>query len=131
MTTKSRKITTDGHHSAPTAKVHFLPADTDTSGAANVEKHFEKFEKTDANGVVRNSLRGYPLVGENFTVPSTHQGIVLTTATSDSATMEISKHFSEFSYWNYDTLPSRNDSLRQAMDWLDISRALHGEEDSV
>uniref|UniRef100_A0A1B0D716 Uncharacterized protein n=1 Tax=Phlebotomus papatasi TaxID=29031 RepID=A0A1B0D716_PHLPP len=123
------KISTEGLQSAPTAKIHFIPAETDSSGAANVEKYFENFVKTDQNGVSTNSLRGYPLVGNDFSVPESHQGVVLTSAKGDSSAMKITGKFDKFSYWNYDTIPSKNDALRQAMDWIDISRALHGEEE--
>lgn len=74
-----------------------------------------------------NSLRGYPLIGGAFALPDTHRGFVITPAKSDSATMKISGKFEDFTFWNYDLNPSKNDSLRQAMDWMDISKALHGD----
>lgn len=32
--------------------------------------------------------------------------------------------FSQFTYWNYDRIPSKNDSLVAALDWIDIAEAV-------
>lgn len=32
--------------------------------------------------------------------------------------------FSQFTYWNYDKIPSKNDSLVAALDWIDIAEAV-------
>lgn len=32
--------------------------------------------------------------------------------------------FSEFTYWNYDKIPSKNDALAAALDWIDIAEAV-------
>lgn len=40
--------------------------------------------------------------------------------------------FKQFTYWNYDKIPTKNDPLEKALDWMELSRALHdplGEED--
>lgn len=34
------------------------------------------------------------------------------------------KIFSEFTYWNYDKMPSKNDALAAALDWIDIAEAV-------
>lgn len=32
--------------------------------------------------------------------------------------------FSQFTYWNYDRIPSKNDPLAAALDWIDIAEAV-------
>lgn len=32
--------------------------------------------------------------------------------------------FSQFTYWNYDRIPSKNDALAAALDWVDIAKAV-------
>ncbi|GAB0090168.1 uncharacterized protein DMENIID0001_048620 [Sergentomyia squamirostris] len=127
MTTK---ISLDNFSGAAKPEIHFIPCDTDTSGVANVEKYFKTYEKDESqHGVVTNALRGYPLVGNTFKIPKTHSGVILTTSKSDSSTMKVSGKFTEFTYWNYDTNPSKNDALKQAMDWMEISKVLHEDDE--
>lgn len=32
--------------------------------------------------------------------------------------------FSQFTYWNYDRIPSKNDPLAAALDWVDVAKAV-------
>lgn len=32
--------------------------------------------------------------------------------------------FSQFTYWNYDRIPSKNDAFSAALDWIDIADAV-------
>lgn len=32
--------------------------------------------------------------------------------------------FSQFTYWNYDRIPSKNDTLVAALDWVDIAKVV-------
>lgn len=32
--------------------------------------------------------------------------------------------FSQFTYWNYDRIPSKNDTLAAALDWVDIAKVV-------
>lgn len=32
--------------------------------------------------------------------------------------------FSKFTYWNYDRIPSKNDALAAALDWVDVAKAV-------
>lgn len=32
--------------------------------------------------------------------------------------------FSQFTYWNYDRIPSKNDPLAAALDWVDLAKAV-------
>jgi len=32
--------------------------------------------------------------------------------------------FSQFTYWNYDKIPSKNDTLAAALDWIDIAEVV-------
>lgn len=37
----------------------------------------------------------------------------------------VQSAFKEFTYWNYDRDPSKNDALTQAVDWINIAKVLH------
>jgi len=32
--------------------------------------------------------------------------------------------FSQFTYWNYDRIPSKNDTFMAALDWIDIAKVV-------
>ena len=32
--------------------------------------------------------------------------------------------FSQFTYWNYDKIPSKNDAMIAALDWIDVAEAV-------
>lgn len=76
------------------------------------------FHSTDLS----NSLRGYPLNGCKFTVPDTHEGVIFQETqrpldeTADR-TFKVKGVFNEFTYWNYDKIPSHDDKLKQALQW--------------
>jgi ribonuclease H2 subunit C len=38
--------------------------------------------------------------------------------------LKFSGHFDEFTYWNYDKVPSKNDSYQKMIQWQEISEAV-------
>nr|XP_018912765.1 PREDICTED: uncharacterized protein LOC109041060 [Bemisia tabaci] len=76
------------------------------------------------------SFRGRPFSGKVINLPDSHCGVVfLETLKPKSLKAERKFHairnFRSFTYWNWDKLPSKNDPLMSALDWLDISEAIH------
>lgn len=39
--------------------------------------------------------------------------------------MTFAGAFKEFTYWNYDKIPSKNDAFEKALDWMELSDVLH------
>lgn len=79
---------------------------------------------------LKNSLRGFPLNGCNFKVPKPYQGIIFQETQrplneTDDRTFKVSGIFDEFTYWNYDKVPSDNDKLKRALQWNEFAAAIH------
>lgn len=83
--------------------------------------------------MLRNSLRGFPLVGKELSVPNNYKGVIFTEKKrplldDQDRIFQFKTAFENFTYWNYDKIPSRNDAYLQAMDWLEVSEVLHCED---
>lgn len=127
-------------------KVQYLPASIDGNGVMKVDEYFNNYTVEDSHGknvnypinyynyhsyliyilVLKNSLRGYPLQGCKKSIPSGLKGIVLTeskklTTENTDRDLQLSGHFDEFTYWNYDKIPSKNDPYEKAHQWMEIS----------
>lgn len=79
--------------------------------------------------MLKNSLRGFPLNGCQFKVPSEYRGVVFREDQRPldenvDRTFKVDGIFDEFTYWNYDKLPSNNDKLKQALDWNTFAQAV-------
>lgn len=75
-------------------------------------------------------MRGFPLNGCNFKVPESYQGIIFQEtqrplSETDDRTFKVSGIFDEFTYWNYDKVPSDNDKLKQALQWNEFAATIH------
>ncbi|XP_055309755.1 ribonuclease H2 subunit C [Sitodiplosis mosellana] len=110
-------------------QLQFIPASVEESAIANVDQYFNNYT-TEVDGFLKNSLRGFPLNGCQFQVPESHRGIVFQEDQrpldeNAERTFKVSGIFNEFTYWNYDKVPSDNDKLKQALDWNNFSKALH------
>ncbi|XP_016947579.1 uncharacterized protein LOC108022892 [Drosophila biarmipes] len=111
--------------------LHYLPAKIDGDGEANVEQNFNNYtrEATEfGSGILTNALRGYPLVGEQLKVPSGYRGLVLQETEKPSGSsdrqLRLTGVFGDFTYWNYDKVPSNGDAYRQALLLADVAQAL-------
>ncbi|XP_017079118.1 uncharacterized protein LOC108113127 [Drosophila eugracilis] len=112
--------------------LHYLPAKIDGDGEANVEQYFNNYTKeaTDfGSGILTNALRGYPLMGEQLKVPAGFRGLVLQETSkpiseSSDRQLRLTGAFEEFTYWNYDKVPSNGDAFRQAILLVDVAKAL-------
>lgn len=75
------------------------------------------------------SFRGYPLQGKKVTVPDGYNGMTFmenkkSEIESRNRNLYCTGTFSQFTYWNYDSVPSKNDALAAALDWIDIAEAV-------
>lgn len=75
-------------------------------------------ETNQGSPIMTASFRGRPLQGRKLQVPSDYKGYLLIEGRSK-------KEFNEFTYWNWDELPSNNDTVVKALNWINISKAIH------
>lgn len=115
--------------------LHFIPARINKDSAADVENYFDKFIEQSAEGseILHNALRGRFLVGQKMDVPAGYQGMVYVERKrplndDTERVFQPKNSFNNFTYWNYDKNPSRNDAFTQALQWLEISEVLHAPE---
>ncbi|XP_055911941.1 uncharacterized protein LOC129945969 [Eupeodes corollae] len=117
-------------------KLHFLPAEIGTNVEAKVNDFFNIYT-TNENTHLTNSLRGFPLDGIDFQVPSTLNGVVFqeaqrTSGESCGRLLKVTGTFKNFTYWNYDKVPSASDGIRQALEALlvvdELSKPVHAED---
>ena len=75
------------------------------------------------------SFRGHPLIGEKINVNENFTGLVIS-ETKISITeiqqkpMLVNNTFKQINYWNWDYIPSSNDPVPQAMEWLSLSEVV-------
>eukprot|EP00088_Acartia_fossae_P055964 TRINITY_DN6509_c0_g1_i1.p1 TRINITY_DN6509_c0_g1~~TRINITY_DN6509_c0_g1_i1.p1 ORF type:complete len:147 (+),score=20.90 TRINITY_DN6509_c0_g1_i1:830-1270(+) len=112
--------------------VQFMPFSMKFNGETEVQKRFNTETKENKEkGCLENSFRGYPLEGVKMTLPEKYAGLVLDTGvltfSGEKENIRGVKMFKEFTYWNYDRVPSENDNLAQALQWTKVAEALHGD----
>ncbi|XP_043253222.1 ribonuclease H2 subunit C [Colletes latitarsis] len=113
--------------------LHLMPCKIHGDESANVSSYFTPYIRKIDDEHYNSSFRGYPLQGKKITIPSGYKGITfLEHKKPEMENMERNLYstgtFSYFTYWNYDKLPSKNDALAAAIDWIDIAEALHSTE---
>ncbi|KAH8369528.1 hypothetical protein KR093_000031 [Drosophila rubida] len=110
--------------------LHYLPAKIVGDGeCTDVDKHFNNYTRQApefGNGVLTNALRGYPLLGQQESVPKGYKGLVLQETDPNQAErqLRLTGTFQNFTYWNYDKVPSKSDGYQQALVMLDVAEAL-------
>ncbi|XP_033191794.1 ribonuclease H2 subunit C [Bombus vancouverensis nearcticus] len=113
--------------------LHLMPCKIYGDESANVSTYFTPYIREVDDKVYNSSFRGYPLQGKKITLPSGYKGITFVEHKKPEVehverNLYFTGAFSHFTYWNYDKLPSKNDSLAAVMDWIDIAEALHSTE---
>uniref|UniRef100_A0A182MP76 Uncharacterized protein n=1 Tax=Anopheles culicifacies TaxID=139723 RepID=A0A182MP76_9DIPT len=116
--------------------LQYIPATINGDGPANLEQFFTPYTETQPDGTLRNALRGYPLQGKVSTLPEGYTGVMFQEtkkplSADDDRTLTFAGAFRDFTYWNYDRNPSRNDPLAKALTWLQLSEVLHDDADEV
>lgn len=138
-------------------KLQYIPATIKGDGPANLEQFFTPYTETQRDGsewcsgdwqsvkkktisnnsflllALCNALRGYPLRGKATSLPAGYTGVMLQEtkkplSDEDDRTLTFAGAFRDFTYWNYDRQPSRNDPMAKALGWLQLAEVLHGDE---
>ncbi|XP_035903631.1 ribonuclease H2 subunit C [Anopheles stephensi] len=114
--------------------LQYIPASIGGDGPANLEQFFTPYTETQPDGTLRNALRGYPLQGKVTTLSEGYTGVMFQEtkkplSADDDRTLTFAGAFRDFTYWNYDRNPSRNDPLAKALTWLQLSEVLHDDAD--
>ncbi|XP_008479554.1 ribonuclease H2 subunit C [Diaphorina citri] len=123
-------INTDVLESPKTSSVHSMPFYIDHDGPANVSKYFSSYLKpSSSDNALDASFRGLPLKGTSISVPDGFKGLIFTEtnqhqAEDDERNFFLKDNFNKITYWNYDKLPSKNDAIVSALDWIHISQAV-------
>lgn len=110
-------------------QLHYLPAKIGGDGeCTDVNKYFNNYTREApeyGNGVLTNALRGYPLLGKRETLPKGYKGVVLqeTDPHLEDRQLRLTGTFQEFTYWNYDKVPSKSDGYQQALLMLEVAEA--------
>ncbi|KAH8300312.1 hypothetical protein KR044_012726 [Drosophila immigrans] len=111
-------------------QLHYLPAKISGDGeCTDVDKHFNNYTRESpdlGNGVLTNALRGYPLLGRRESVPKGYKGLVLQETDPNQADrqLRLTGTFEDFTYWNYDKVPSKGDGYQQALVMLEVAGAV-------
>ncbi|CAO1426293.1 unnamed protein product [Diamesa serratosioi] len=129
------KITKELLENSKDMTVHFIPASIDGNGEMKIDEYFNNYQQEE-NGVLINSLRGYPLKGVEIKLPENLQGVVFRENEQlkiEDAERELKfgGKFDSFTYWNYDRIPTENDAYKKLTHYLKISEALHTEIQSL
>ncbi|ALC42594.1 CG30105 [Drosophila busckii] len=111
-------------------ELHYLPAKIDGDGeCADANKFFNNYTQEVADygpGVLTNCLRGYPLLGKKLQPPEGYKGVVLqeTDPSQTNRQLRLTGTFKDFTYWNYDKVPSKGDGYQQTLLALELAEAL-------
>ncbi|XP_031782820.1 ribonuclease H2 subunit C [Nasonia vitripennis] len=116
-------------------ELHSVPCKIYCDDTANVATYFKPYIKNIDDEHLKSSFRGYPLQGKIISVPEGYTGVTFyeyKKPDNDDAERNIyaTGTFKQFTYWNYDKIPTKNDPFISALDWIDIAEALHSTEDS-
>ncbi|CAE6038899.1 unnamed protein product [Arabidopsis arenosa] len=124
------------------SQVHQLPCCIRFDGPADVS-HFFKPQSSDVeiDGVRTEEahFRGRKLQGATISLPSGYSGFVLGQASNLNANgkrkasmpaeenqcWEVKAKFDNLTYWNHDSLPSKDDTFLRSFHWFSIAEALH------
>lgn len=113
------------------SELHLVPCKIHGDETANVSSYFKPYIRRVDEEYYDCSFRGYPLQGKKVIVPAGYKGMIFMEnkkAENESRNLYCTGTFSRFTYWNYDRIPSKNDALAAALDWIDIAEALHSSE---
>lgn len=105
---------------------HLIACRVKANCEANVDKYFNPTisECDKQKSVLLSSFRGRPLIGRKVELPENCSAFVL--HKSKNSEESIAKEsFKQITYWNLDKFPSDSDSLPQAIQWINISNAIH------
>ncbi|KAH7679144.1 Ribonuclease H2 subunit C protein [Dioscorea alata] len=122
-----------------TGNVHLLPCSIKRDGPCPVSDYFKPKSSdlvVDGLNVEEAFFRGRKMQGATVELPEGFQGFVLgkkkvegrkrsEAMGGDSSCWESRAEFGNFTYWNHDTVPSKEDPILRCFHWFSIANALH------
>ncbi|XP_060846904.1 ribonuclease H2 subunit C [Rhopalosiphum padi] len=118
-------------------KIHTRKPDDDRqTTTAPVDRYFSPYTKAttdDEAALWHASLRGKPLTGVKLSMPDGYVGVLCVSeeddgsrnTVNDSTTAAVTGEITEqLMYWNWDRIPTREDPLLSALDWVRVSEAI-------
>ncbi|XP_058805773.1 ribonuclease H2 subunit C [Phymastichus coffea] len=117
-------------------ELHLMPCKIHSNDSANVNTYFKPHIKSIDDKYLQSTFRGYPLYGTKIEVPKQYTGVTFYGHNKPEIdkmeqNMYATATFTKFTYWNYDKMPTKNDTLISALDWIDIAEALHSTEEKI
>ncbi|KAJ4891968.1 hypothetical protein Rs2_31716 [Raphanus sativus] len=123
-------------------QVHQVPCCIRFDGPSQVSNYFKpKSSEVEVDGVRAEEahFRGRKLQGATISLPTGYSGFVLGQASNKNANgkrkassdteenpcWEAKAKFDKVTYWNHDSLPSKDDTILRSFHWFSISEALH------
>lgn len=114
------------------ANVHLMPCKVHYDGEAKIEEYLQPSTSKgqEGSGHCKASFRGRILQGETIGFPSGYCGYVLkeerkAITEDEDRVFKVSEKFSRFTYWNLEDKPTANDKIIKALQWIDVSSAIH------
>ncbi|KAJ6339380.1 hypothetical protein OIU77_007361 [Salix suchowensis] len=120
-----------------TGKVHLLPCCIKYDGPSAVSHYFKpKPTGVEMEGmkVEEACFRGRKLQGARLPIPNGYSGFVIrkqspgkrkASEMSEDNTWEVAAKFENITYWNQDSLPSKDDAFVRSLHLLSVAEALH------
>ncbi|KAK2658723.1 hypothetical protein Ddye_005256 [Dipteronia dyeriana] len=120
-------------------QVHHLPCCIKYDGPCSVSDYFSPKPngmEVDGLRVEEAYFRGRKLRGTTVPLPHGYSGFILgkesrgkrkvpEMSKESSNCWEVNAKFDKLSYWNHDTLPSKDDTFLRAFHWFAVAEALH------
>ncbi|KAJ8982381.1 hypothetical protein NQ317_005475 [Molorchus minor] len=105
-------------YSVQNSRIQSVPFKIYADCDAKVSKYFDNYVKINSK------------CGKKVEIPEGYKGIVLhesikPSREKDERKFYIVNNFTSMTFWNWDKIPSANDSITQALQWIDIAEALH------
>ncbi|KAF3774294.1 Ribonuclease H2 subunit C [Nymphaea thermarum] len=117
-----------------TGRLHHLPCCIKQTGPCSVSDYFKpKPAGVVIDGVVveEAAFRGRKLDGATIPIPDGYCGFVLEKNSNKNISSGETNHwrahskFRNITYWNHDSLPSRDDEFMRLFHWFSVANALH------
>jgi hypothetical protein len=110
-------------------EVQSIPCHIEYTGVAKVSAYMQRDRIDDTTE--RSTFRGRCLEGNCLSIPIGYRLYVMRESDQlidDIKTMEIHSSRSNFILWNYDRKPSTKDTIRRAIDYLQIANAFAADD---
>ncbi|XP_078001232.1 ribonuclease H2 subunit C-like [Glandiceps talaboti] len=129
-----RRSLINGEHTEP-SHISSIPCKIEHDGEAKISEYFHTSTREQDQGMT-SSLHGRGLNGKTIDLPEGYTGIILREdkkpfLEDEDRHFKVTHRFQQFTYWNWDKVPSVNDTLSKAMAWPAIASAIHSSVDET